>query len=60
MKKTDVYKLLEILDSNDCLHPEWEWSELDDNMEVTGELSDESKWVVEEINKLLASSEQPT
>lgn len=57
MTKEQVYKLLQILDSNDCLHPEWDWAELNEEMGETGELTDESVWVVEEINRLLPNAE---
>ena len=47
MDKEKVIELLSILDYNDCLHSEWNWRDGE------GNLTDDSEWVVSEINKLL-------
>jgi hypothetical protein len=52
MTKEQVYKLLQILQSNDCLHSEWNWAELEDG-DTNGELTEESEWVVEAVNKII-------
>jgi hypothetical protein len=57
MTKEQVFKLLQILDSNDCLHSEWMWAELDEDGEETGDLSLESEWLVEEIRKIISQPE---
>ena len=58
MTKEQVFKLLQILDSNDCLHSEWVWAELDEEGGETGDLSLESEWLVDEIKGILSNIEQ--
>ncbi len=50
MTKEQVLKLLQVLDDNDCLHPEWEWQEEDENGDLI--INEDSLWIVEVINEI--------
>lgn len=53
MNKEQVYKLLKVLDANDCLHSEWDWRDMDEDFNDTEELNEDSEWVVDLINNII-------
>ena len=50
MTKEQVLELLKVLSDNDCLHPEWERQEEDENGNLS--LNENSLWVVDVINEI--------
>jgi hypothetical protein len=51
MNKEQVLELLKVLQNNDCLHPEWEWYEEDENENLT--INEDSLWVIDAINQII-------
>lgn len=51
MNKEQVLELLKILSYNDCLHPEWDWANEDENDNLS--INEDSLWVVDTINEIM-------
>jgi hypothetical protein len=51
MNKEQVLELLKVLQNNDCLHPEWEWYEEDENENLI--INEDSLWVIDKINQII-------
>ena len=52
MDKKKVIEFLKFLESNDCLHSEWNWYECNDEGNIT-DLTEDSEWVVDKINEFI-------